>query len=743
MDENELQEYSEFTGIVESVIFSNEDNGYSVVRVRDGSDISVTLVGCLPLISPGEKLEARGVWDEHPVYGTQFKADYARRVMPSTESEIFSFLSSGAVKGIGPAIAAMLVNAFGEKTLDIIERSPDKLTIVKGISKKRAEAICSVFKNQMELKRLLNYLCSFGIRPIVAVKMFKYYGTGALNKVRENPYIIVGEYIGGTFVEADTIALESGIELFSEYRMSAAVIFTLKHNSLNGHCFLPREKLVYAVSGLIEADPDRIDENLGKMIAAGDIINESIAGCDAIYLKSFHEAESCIAATLCRKAAGTPKAPADIETKIETIEKANGIEYTDIQKTAISMSVSREVLLITGGPGTGKTTIINAVLALFRQMRLRTVLAAPTGRAAKRMTALTGHDAVTIHRLLEARLDEDHSKTAFNRNENNPLDCEVLIVDESSMLDVNLMHALLKALPGKTRLILVGDSNQLPSVGPGNVFSALVRSGCMPLVKLNTIFRQKAGSSIVKNAHLVNEGLIPDFSDTSGDMFRLSRKEVDAAAVTIVDLVSRRLPEKMKFAPDEIQVLSPTRKGPAGTVNLNRLLQESLNPPSPDKAEKQRGDRIFRVGDKVMQIRNNYDVCWTEEGSELPGSGIFNGDCGIVREINNEMQSLLISFDGKLAQYSFEDMDELEHAWAITVHKSQGSEYPAVVFALSDTSPRLLTREIFYTGITRAKRLLVLVGTDDTAKKMIENNKGSRRYSALRVRVRSLCGVND
>ena len=743
MDEKELQEYDELAGTVENVIYTNEENGYSVVRIRDDSDISVTLVGCLPLISPGEKLEARGVWDEHPVYGRQFKADYARRVMPSSEAEIFSFLSSGAIKGIGPAIAMMLVNAFGDKTLEVIERHPEKLTQIKGISRKRADAICQVFKNQMELKRLLNYLCSFGIRPIVAVKMYKYYGANGLAMVRENPYIIVGEHIGGTFVEADTIALESGIELFSEYRISAAVIFTLKHNSLNGHCFLPRNKLVYAVSSLIEGDPDRIDENLGKMITAGDIINEKIAGCDAVYLKSFHEAESSIALTLSRKSGRKPRAPGNIEEKIMAVETANRIRYTDIQKTAISMAVSSEVLLITGGPGTGKTTIINAVLAIFNQMRLRTVLAAPTGRAAKRMTALTGHDAVTLHRLLEARMDEDRSRTAFNRNESNPLDCEVLIVDESSMLDIHLMHALLKALPDKTRLILVGDSDQLPSVGPGNVFSALVRSGCMPLVKLNTIFRQKAGSTIVSNAHLVNEGLIPDFSDTSGDMFRLTRREQETVATTIVDLVSRRLPEKMHYEPDEIQVLSPTRKGPAGTVNLNRLLQESLNPPSPDKSEKQRGDRIFRVGDKVMQVKNNYDVVWTEEGSDYSGSGIFNGDCGVIRDIDNEMQSLMISFDGKLAQYSFDDMDELEHAWAITVHKSQGSEYPAVVFALSDTSPRLLTREIFYTGITRAKKLLVLVGTDDTAIRMIENSRGSRRYSALRVRVRAACGIED
>ncbi len=737
--ENELLELS---GTVNSVIYKNEENGYTVLRLRDGNGESVTVVGCFPYAAPGESMIISGVWMNHSVHGRQFKAEFAQRLLPTSAPAIYDYLAGGAVKGIGPATAALIVDRFGDKTLDVLESSPEKLAELRGISLSKAKQMSKDFRHQAGVRRIMEFVCSFGLRPILAMRMYRFYGDDALELLRENPYILATNHIGGRFSEADALALEMGLDGSSRNRINAACLFELKYNLNNGHCFIPREKLAAVTAELINVEPSEAEASIDELIETGQIIYEEIAGCKACYLPEIYEAETDAAekfAKMCRRKFSED---VDIPKLIARLERQQGIEYAPLQRQTLHLALENQLVVITGGPGTGKTTSIRAILAMFDAIGIKTLLTAPTGRAVKRMTELSGQEAVTVHRLLGAKFAEDGERVVFTKDESDRLDCNAVILDECSMVDITLIDALLRAMPDDARLVMVGDADQLPSVGPGNVFSAVIRSGVVPTVKLTEIFRQNGGSRIVRNAHLINKGEHPDLSENTGDFFRLKRIQAASAVETIAELCSVRLPNRMNIPPSDIQVLSPTRKGELGIRNLNRRLQLVLNPPSPDKKEKLFGDVVFREGDRVMQIKNNYDILWRAEDNSAAGSGIYNGDIGQIISIDTESETVTVNFDGRITGYGFDSLLELEHAWAMTVHKSQGSEYRAVILALSPSSQMLLTRDVLYTAVTRAKEILILVGDDQTAYYMIDNFRQSKRYTALRVRLRKLCGVS-
>ena len=736
--ENEL---IELAGNVDSVIYKNEENGYTVLRLVDSNGELVTVVGCFPYAAAGESMIISGTWTTHSVHGRQFKAEYAQRMLPSSAPAIYDYLAGGAVRGIGPATALLLVNRFGDKTLEILESSPEKIAQIKGISPQKAALFSETFRRQSGMRRLMEFICSFGLRPVLAIRLYRYYGDSAMLIVRENPYLLAAPHIGGTFAEADDMALELGVELKSSNRIAAAVIFELEYNAGGGHCFIPREKLAEVTAQLIGVEPENIDDVIEEMLSDGRIIFEQIAGCNACYLPKLYEAERFTAERIAAMSKETYASRVDFSSLITALEKKQGITYAPLQRQTLQYALENQIVVITGGPGTGKTTTIRAILALFEKLGLKTLLAAPTGRAAKRMTELTGCEAATIHRLLGARFAEDEESVVFGKNAGDLLECEAVILDECSMVDISLMSALLEAMPADARLVLVGDADQLPSVGPGDVFSAIIRSEAVPVIRLTDIFRQNRNSRIVRNAHMINRGEHPDLSENAGDFFRLKRLQAASTVDTITELCARRLPQNMNIPSTEIQVLSPTRKGELGTINLNKHLQEALNPAAKDKKEKLFGNAVFREGDRVMQIRNNYDIIWRSADNSTAGSGIYNGDIGVIRSIDPEQETLTVDFDGKLAVYTFDLLLELEHAWAMTVHKSQGSEFRAVILALCSTSQMLMSRDILYTAVTRAKELLILVGDEQIAFTMIDNVRQSRRYNALRLRIRKMSGI--
>ena len=732
--ETVMVEQTEINGIISSVIYLNDENGYAVVRMETDSGEMVTAVGCLPYIAPGEMISAEGSWVTHAQHGRQFKIEQSNRLLPTSADGIYEYLAGSTVKGIGPATAALIVDRFKEKSLDILEMHPEKLAEIKGISLTKAKDLSASFKKQAGVRRLTEFLCAYGIKPLVALKLYRAYGSAALETVHENPYIISASHIGASFAEADNLALELGIEGDSINRISAAVLFELQHNSGNGHCFIPRDKLIAATSQLISVPADLVSDAIDSLSENGGLVCDKVANLNVCYLTELYEAETYTAERLKSMVGLKTKSSANIERLITKLESLYDISYAPLQKQSIELALNNRILVITGGPGTGKTTILKGILSLYDELELETLLAAPTGRAAKRMSELTGREASTIHRLLGAKMAEDGETVVFSKHEGDPLNCDALVLDECSMVDITLMSSLLKALKPGCRLVLVGDADQLPSVGPGNVFSDIIRSQTVPTVRLTEIFRQKGDSRIVRNAHMINRGEHPDFEANTGDFFRLRRLKGGTAVETIVELCARRLPENMKIPSASIQVLSPTRKGETGTVNLNKRLQAALNPPSESKKEKLFGEAVFRVGDRVIQTKNNYDTIWkTKDG--VSGAGVYNGDIGTIAQIDPITETLTVDFEDKLATYSFEMLNELEHAWALTVHKSQGSEYRAVVLALSGDIQMLLTRGVLYTAVTRAKELLIMVGDDNIAHRMIDNNKQSRRYSALRLRL--------
>ncbi|MBM6925166.1 ATP-dependent RecD-like DNA helicase [Pseudoflavonifractor phocaeensis] len=720
-------------GTVSAVIYQNEENGYTVLRLDVGDGALVTVVGCMPGVAPGEGISVQGTWGRHASYGEQFKAEAVERRLPAGAKAIFDYLSSGAVRGIGAATARRMVEEFGEEALTILEEHPEQLTRIKGITRKKALTIGENFRTQMGMRRLLAFLGEHEVPLQLAMPLYRRFGDRALETIRGNPYLLVDGELGVEFSTADALALSMGMEGDDPQRMVAALLHELSYNLDNGHAFLPRRKLLPATAQLIGLETDELEDALEALLERGEVIQEQVAGEEGIYLHDLYEAEQYVAWRLTEMARGELVAPHQLDALIDRIQAEQGIVYAPQQREAVALAATSQVMLLTGGPGTGKTTSLRGVLALFDQLGLETALAAPTGRAAKRLGELCGAEGYTIHRLLETKYDPRSGKLVFSHGEDDPLKADAVIVDETSMVDIVLMQGLLSALRDSCRLILVGDPDQLPSVGPGNLFSDLIRSGAIPMVRLTEIFRQAAESAIVRNAHQVNQGILPDLRANKKDFFFLRRKDPARAAETIIELIQTRLPDNMGIPADQIQVLSPTRKRVAGTASLNRAIQEAVNPPGPDKPERRFGEYVFRQGDRVMQVRNNYDVLW-RDGADS-GLGMFNGDIGQIISVDNREQTVTVDFEGRVVEYTPEMLVELEPAYAITVHKAQGSEYRAVILSVSDGVPMLLTRGVLYTAITRARELLILVGDDEVVARMTANDRQQRRYSGLRWRL--------
>ena len=722
-------------GAISAVVYQNYENGYAVLRLNVGGGQNVTVVGTIPLPAVGERLMVTGRWSSHASYGRQFEAEFLERLMPQTAMEILSYLSSRVIKGIGPRMAARIVEHFGSETLLIMEREPERLAEVSGISREKARAIGEEFKLQVGMRQLMEFFALHHLPAELAVRTYKLYGDSTIELLYDDPYLLMDEGLEAPFGAVDRFAIELGVAGDDPRRIEAGILFELSYNLTAGHSFLPEDKLMAATGQLLSVEPESVGQGIARLLEADRLKKQRLAGISVIYLPRLYEAESYCARSLAEFSALSFPAPHGLEKKIRTAEQESGVEYSDEQRHAIREAATSGLLLITGGPGTGKTTILNGILSLLGQMQLRCLLAAPTGRAAKRLTEVTGEEASTIHRLLEAGIDPGTGKMFFARDEDNPLKADAVIVDEMSMVDVELLYALLQAIPQGKRLILVGDPDQLPPVGPGFPFSDMLRSGQLPTVRLTEIFRQAQKSLIVMNAHRVNRGEMPDLKTVNSDFFFLRRGNEEGVAQLIRDLCSTRLPKNMGIAPEQIQVLSPTRKGGVGTMNLNRLLQETLNPPAPDKKERQFGEFLFREGDRVMQIRNNYDILWKKTDGSAVGAGIFNGDVGIIREINPSAETMTIVFDDREAEYNFTQLNELEPAYAMTVHKSQGSEYRAVILTAWNGSPYLLTRSILYTAITRARELLIVVGKEETVAAMTQNATKNRRYTGLKLRL--------
>ena len=722
-------------GAISAVVYQNYENGYAVLRLNVGGGQNVTVVGTIPLPAVGERLMVTGRWSSHASYGRQFEAEFLERLMPQTAMEILSYLSSRVIKGIGPRMAARIVEHFGSETLLIMEREPERLAEVSGISREKAWAIGEEFKLQVGMRQLMEFFALHHLPAELAVRTYKLYGDSTIELLYDDPYLLMDEGLEAPFGAVDRFAIELGVAGDDPRRIEAGILFELSYNLTAGHSFLPEDKLMAATGQLLSVEPESVGQGIGRLLEADRLKKQRLAGISVIYLPRLYEAESYCARSLTEFAALSFPAPHGLEKKIRTAEQESGVEYSDEQRQAIREAATSGLLLITGGPGTGKTTILNGILSLLGQMQLRCLLAAPTGRAAKRLTEVTGEEASTIHRLLEAGIDPGTGKMFFARDEDNPLKADAVIVDEMSMVDVELLYALLQAIPQGKRLILVGDPDQLPPVGPGFPFSDMLRSGQLPTVRLTEIFRQAQKSLIVMNAHRVNRGEMPDLKTVNSDFFFLRRSNEEGVAQLIRGLCSTRLPKNMGIPPEQIQVLSPTRKGGVGTMNLNRLLQETLNPPSPDKKERQFGEFLFREGDRVMQIRNNYDILWKKTDGSAVGAGIFNGDVGIIREINPSAETMTVVFDDREAEYDFTQLNELEPAYAMTVHKSQGSEYRAVILTAWNGSPYLLTRSILYTAITRARELLIVVGKEETVAAMTQNATKNRRYTGLKLRL--------
>ena len=729
------QEMEIIQGAISAVVYQNYENGYAVLRLNVGGGQVVTVVGTIPLPAVGERLMVTGKWSSHASYGRQFEAEFLERLMPQTAMEIMSYLSSRVIKGIGPRMAARIVEHFGEETLLIMEREPLRLAEVSGISREKARAIGEEFMLQIGMRHLLEFFGAHQLPAELAVKCYKLYGDSTVDLLYDDPYLLMDEGLEAPFEAVDRFAIELGIAADDPRRVEAGILFELHYNLTAGHSFLPEEKLILATAQLLSVDGDSVRQGLERLLEADRLIRSTLAGIVVDYLPELYEAEQYCTRRLLEFADLRFPEPGNLDRMIRNIARESGIAYSGEQTQAIRAAATSGVLLVTGGPGTGKTTILNGILELLGQMQLRCLLAAPTGRAAKRLTEVTGEDASTIHRLLEAGIDPATGRMFFARDEDNMLKADAVIIDEMSMVDVQLLHSLLQAVPQGKRLILVGDPDQLPPVGPGFPFSDMLRSGCLPTVRLTEIFRQAQESLIVMNAHRVNQGQMPELKTVTSDFFFMRRQSEDAVCALVRDLCTTRLPKNMGIAPEQIQVLSPTRKGAVGTMNLNKLLQASLNPPSPEKKERAFGEFIFREGDRVMQIRNNYDIMWKSTDGSTVGTGIFNGDVGTIQNIDLNAETMTILFDDREAEYDFTQLHELEPAYAMTVHKSQGSEYRAVILTAWNGSPYLLSRSILYTAITRARELLIIVGREETVAVMTENAKKNRRYTGLKLRL--------
>ena len=723
-------------GSVDAVIFQNEENGYTVLLLRvDEEDEPITVVGCIPCAAAGEGMTVTGVWVNHPVHGPQLSAESVERRLPQEEEDIVSYLSSGILKGIGPATAQRLVERFGTDTLRVLEEEPERLKTIKGITAKKAVELSEAFRALTGLRQVMEFLARYDLPVYLAMAVQRTYGDNALQMLRDDPYLLSRAQFGVDFAVADAIAISMGFGGDDPCRLRAAIEYELAHNAGNGHVFLPREKLLAATAQLVDVDTDMVEAALDKLIDSFAVVEKSIANVRGCYLPRMYQAETFVAQRLLSMLRTPVEQLRQVDKTIDAIEKEQGVSYAPLQRQAVRMAAEGGVLLLTGGPGTGKTTSLRGIVALYRRMGLDVALLAPTGRAAKRLGEVTDCDAQTIHRALGMSYNEMTGQVAFKKNGRDPLEAHAVIVDEMSMVDLELMQALLEALRPACRLVLVGDPDQLPSVGAGNVLGDLLRSTVVPTVSLTQVFRQAEQSAIIRNAHAVNLGQPPQLDSNQGDFFFLCRRSPDRLVQTVVELCRDRLPKNMNVPADQIQVLSPTRKGACGTAALNRALQAALNPPAAGKRQKQWGDVTFRVGDRVMQTKNNYDVLW-EKDDGTAGSGIFNGDVGVIQDIDSSGELIVLRFDDRTATYTADLLSQLDMAYAITVHKSQGSEYPAVILVSAPAAPSLMVRGVLYTAITRARRMLIMVGDDTVPAKMAANDRQQRRYSGLRRRLK-------
>ncbi len=719
-------------GEIEDIVYQNDENGYTVCAIEWENE-PVTMVGILPSLMIGDSVAAMGEWVNHPTYGKQFKVSYFEKSMPADEKSMLRYLSSRSVKGIGPALAKRIIDRFGERAFDVLENNPDLLSDIQGISMRKAREISQNFREQFGVRNIMMFFSGyFGMTT--SVRIYKRWGNHAVDLVKSNPYILCDEIYGIGFERADAMAQSLGLARDSDERIRAGLHYVLRFNSsANGHCFLPREKLIAASAKLLEVGEEEVERVLMGLCRSADLILNNNSEEKAVYLPEFFTAETYAASKLVSLSRISLFGSIDrVEELIRQTEISEGIKYATAQLKAIRTAIEKPVTVLTGGPGTGKTTIIKAIVNIFRKVGMEIALAAPTGRASKRMTQSTGFEAKTLHRLLEMEYSPE-DKVNFARNEKRPLEFDAVIVDELSMVDIQLFSSLLKAIKPGTRLVLIGDSDQLPSVGAGDVLWDTISSNAFSVCLLDRIFRQKGESDIVENAHRINRGEMPRPSDKNGDFFFMKRKSVADAAQTVVSLCRDRLPKTYgEGILDDIQVISCTRKGDLGTERLNLALQEALNPPSNKKDEKIVGSIVYRVGDKVMQIRNNYDAEWYEAANEdHRGFGVFNGDIGYIESIDFEDNSLTVSFDGKIVCYPFEELNEIEHAFAVTVHKSQGSEYPVVILPVLNPPPMLATRNLIYTAVTRAKKMVILVGDESSVQRMIENDHKALRYTGL------------
>ncbi len=732
-----MKEMETVTGEVEYIRYSNDENGYKVLEMNNTEE-SFIAVGYFHAVAVGESLSLKGKWVSHPTYGEQFKAESFEKVLPATREAIEKYLASGIIKGIGKATAQKLVEKFGEDTLSVLEKEPHRVAQIKGISISKAVKMQESYLMQLGSTSLVMFLQDCGVSVRTAATIYKKLGARAIDIIKANPYILCEQIDGVGFKTADEIARKLSISHDDTNRVRAGVLYALKYNTQFGHTYLPLGIVTETASSLLKVDTECVQIAIDSLLKDGVLYRDSFDGEERIYIYSHYLCEGYVASKLLKLNEFKYKYETrDIEKEIDIIEKKHKIEFASLQRQAVISAMQNGVMVITGGPGTGKTTIINAIIDIMHANGLTVTLTAPTGRAAKRMSQVCSLEAKTIHRLLEASFFGEGGETQFMVNEKDPIESDVVIVDEVSMVDIVLANHLLKAINVGTRLILVGDVNQLPSVGPGNVLKDIIQSGRVEVIRLNEIFRQARKSLIVTNAHGINEGVYPVLNAKDKDFFFREVSSCEDGAKYIASLCAERLPKAYGVTGFDIQVLSPSKKGICGVTNLNEMLREVLNPRQKDKKEHDFGFRIFREGDKVMQIRNNYDVRWTDTKTGKLGNGVFNGDVGVVSSIREDLKTITVVYDERRVVYEFKDIsEEIELAYCVTIHKSQGSEFPVVIIPMYDAPHMLINRNLLYTGVTRAKNMVILVGREEIVHKMVDNNRENKRFSGLGMRLK-------